>query len=177
MIFNTFGYSIIVMLFNLIYDLSMERNNKIIGREYEQQLIKQSFESDNSELIAVYGRRRIGKTFLIKNVFNEKFDFCFTGMYETSRSTQLRQFGKELSKYSKNNYDMPKDWFEAFDKLKDFLLSLNRKKVIVFLDELPCIDTQKSNFPSAFSYFWNIWASEKCIYKTICMRFFNHLDA
>ena len=98
MICNTFGYSIIVMLFNLIYDLSMERNNKIIGCEYEQKLIKQSFESDNSELIAVCGRRRIGKTFLIKNVFNEKFDFCFTGMNETSRSTQLRQFGKELSK-------------------------------------------------------------------------------
>lgn len=165
MFFNTFGYSIIEMLFYLIYDLSMERNNKIIGREYEQKLIKQSFESNNSELIAVYGRRRIGKTFLIKNVFNENFDFWFTGMYETSRSTQLRQFGKELSKYSKNNYDMPKDWFEAFDKLKDFLLSLNKKKIIVFLDELPWIDTQKSNFLSAFSYFWNMWASEKCILK------------
>lgn len=115
----------------------------------------------NLSLLAVYGRRRVGKTFLIKQTFNESFDFWFTGMYETPRSVQLQQFGKALSKYSQKEIKTPKDWFEAFDKLQDYLLSLGKEKVIVFLDELSWLDTKKGNFLPAFSYFWNMWASSQ----------------
>ena len=143
----------------------MKDEIKIIGRDYEQQLIRQYYDSPKSELVAVYGRRRVGKTFLVKKVFNEKFDFWFTGMYETPRRIQLKQFGKELSEYSGKKINAPKDWFEAFDRLKDHLLSLEQEKVVVFLDELPWMDTAKSNFLSAFSYFWNMWESEKKLLK------------
>ena len=142
---------------------------EIIGRQYERRLIKQYFDSAKSELVAIYGRRRVGKTFLVKKVFDEKFDFWFTGMYETSRSVQLKQFGKELSKYSGTEIPEPKDWFDAFDKLQEYLLSLNKDKVVVFLDELPWMDTKKSNFLPAFSYFWNMWASGKtCLKLYVC---------
>jgi len=143
----------------------MKTKNTIIGRQYEQKLIKECYESSKSELVAVYGRRRVGKTFLIKQTFNEKFDFWFTGMYEASRNVQLKQFGKELSSYSKKNLTAPKDWFEAFDKLHEYLISLHKDKVVVFLDELPWLDTHKSNFLQAFSYFWNMWSSKKIILK------------
>ena len=138
---------------------------EIIGRLYEQNLIKQCYESPKSELVAVYGRRRVGKTFLVRSFFSEQFDFCFTGMYETARSVQLKQFGKELSKFFDCEIAAPKDWFEAFDKLQEYLLSLNKEKVVVFLDELPWMDTQKSNFLPAFSYFWNMWNSGKTSLK------------
>lgn len=137
----------------------------IIGREYEQKLLKQYYESSKSELVAVYGRRRVGKTFLVKQVFEEHFDFYFTGMYETSRNLQLKQFGRELSNHSENEISTPKDWFEAFDRLQEHLLSIDKEKVVVFLDELPWMDTQKSSFLPAFSYFWNMWASSKKILK------------
>lgn len=139
--------------------------NTIIGRNYEQKLIRQYYESPKSELVAVYGRRRVGKTFLVKQMFEEKFDFWFTGIYETSRNVQLRQFAKELSKYSSKEISVPKDWFEAFDKLQEYLLSLKGDKVVVFLDELPWMDTKKSSFLPAFSYFWNMWASDKKLLK------------
>ena len=142
-----------------------EENKQLIGRVYEQQLVKDYFDSPKSEHVAVYGRRSVGKTYLIKRCFDEKFDFWFTGMYETSKSVHLRQFARELSKYSSKKCEVPKDWFEAFEMLNNYLLSLGKEKVVVFLDELPWMDNKKSNFLQAFSYFWNMWSSEKTVLK------------
>ena len=109
--------------------------------------------------MAIYGRRRVGKTYLVKQYFDNNFDFCFTGSFETPRSTQLTLFKKELERYSQKKQLKPKDWNEAFAQLRDYISSLNKERIIVFLDELPWMDTPKSGFLSAFSYFWNNWAS------------------
>lgn len=135
----------------------MALENGIVGRRYEQKLVKEYYDSPKSELVAVYGRRRVGKTFLIKKSFGEEFDFWFTGLYETSRNIQLRQFGKELARRAGKELPVPKDWFEAFDRLREYLQSLGKEKVTVFLDELPWMDTKKGSFLPAFSYFWNMW--------------------
>ncbi len=107
----------------------------------------------------MYGRRRVGKTYLVKNFFKEEFDFFFTGSFETPMKVQLNLFSGALREYSKRQMPVPKNWFEAFEQLKIFLLSLNKERIVVFLDELPWMDTPKSSFLSAFSYFWNTWAS------------------
>jgi len=73
---------------------------KIIGREYEQAIIRNYLESDKAELIAVYGRRRVGKTYLVKSIFDNEFDFFYTGLYEVQRAVQLNQFKKTLERYS-----------------------------------------------------------------------------
>lgn len=136
-------------------------NNQIIGREYEQKLIKNCMESGKSELIAIYGRRRVGKTFLIKKFFNEKFDFSFTGIYNTSRAVQLSRFQKNLEQHWNRPLKRIKDWFEAFDQLKEYLDTLAKEKIIVFLDEIPWMETRRSNFLSAFTLFWNEWGASK----------------
>lgn len=135
-------------------------NKDIIGRQYEQDLIADRCVSDKAELIAVYGRRRVGKTFLIKKMFNDQFAFTFTGMYEAPRIVQLEQFRITLQQYSGQAVPKLKDWFEAFSALRQYLTTLStEKKIVVFLDELPWMDTPKSNFITAFGYFWNTWAS------------------
>lgn len=136
-------------------------NEAIIGRTFEQKLLKDYYDSTKSELVAVYGRRRIGKTHLIKMFFHEKFDFWFTGIYDAKKTDLLKQFGMELSKCTGKKTKTPKDWFEAFNALSEYLLSLNKEKVTVFIDELPWLDTPKGNFLQAFSYFWNMWHSDK----------------
>ena len=88
---------------------------KIIGRVAEQKQIRDCLESDKSELVSVFGRRRVGKTFLIKQCFNEEFDFWFTGMYQMSRSQQLTQFRQALCERTGEKTAKIKDWFEAFD--------------------------------------------------------------
>ena len=136
-----------------------ENNVRIIGREREQALIQEYCDSPKAELVAVYGRRRVGKTFLIKTFFHQTFDFYFTGAFETPRSTQLRLFQQELERYSGQKRKKPLDWFEAFEQLRDYLSGLKKERIVVFLDELPWMDTPKSCFLQAFSYFWNSWAS------------------
>lgn len=130
----------------------MEWYEKIVGREAEKKLLQRYQNSDRSELIALYGRRRVGKTYLIRCTFHDEFDFSFTGMYETPKAIQISRFAKQLGLNT-----TPKDWFEAFDLLRDYLLSIKKEKVTVFLDELPWMDTKNSNFLSAFSIFWNTW--------------------
>ena len=133
----------------------------IIGREYEQKLIKGYLDSDKAELVAVYGRRRVGKTYLVKSIFENNFDFAFTGLYDVTRAVHLAQFKKYLEKYSGQKVNRLKDWFEAFDALRDYLDTLEKDRIIVFLDEIPWMDTPKSNFLAAFGQFWNDWASTK----------------
>ena len=130
----------------------MEWYDKIVGREAERKLLQRYQESEKSELVALYGRRRVGKTYLIRCTFRDEFDFSFTGMYETSKSLQRRRFAKQLGVD-----EPPKDWFEAFDLLRDHLIALKKKTVTVFLDELPWMDTRNSHFLEAFSMFWNTW--------------------
>ncbi len=132
---------------------------RIIGRDYEQSVINNYLNSEKAELIAVYGRRRVGKTYLVKSLFNNQFDFYFTGLYEIPRAVQLSQFQKTLERYSGQKHSRFKDWFEAFDALRDYLGQLSKKCIVVFLDEIPWMDTPKSNFLAAFGQFWNNWAS------------------
>ena len=134
--------------------------NGIIGREYEQKLILERCKSNKAELIAIYGRRRVGKTFLVRKVFNDQFAFSFIGMYEVSRAVQLEQFRMALAQYAKQTVPKLKTWFEAFAALREYLSGLSlQEPIVLFFDELPWMDTPKSNFIAAFSYFWNSWAS------------------
>ena len=139
----------------------MGKDNRIIGRTYEQHILKNICEEDEARLVAVYGRRRVGKTYLVNYFFDEEFDFFFTGSFETPMKTQLALFKDALYQYSHEARSMPKDWFEAFSQLKEHLMGLKKKRIVVFLDELPWMDTPKSKFLSAFSYFWNTWGSTR----------------
>ena len=133
----------------------MDKN--FIGREKEIDILKKYYSSSKSELVAVYGRRRVGKTYLIRQTMEDRFDFEYVGLYKTGASIQRREFQKYIDERTGEKGRAPKDWFEAFDNLRKYLLSLNKDKVVVFLDELPWMDTHKSNFLSAFSSFWNSW--------------------
>ena len=136
-----------------------------IGREKEVALLEKYYASSKSEMIAVYGRRRVGKTYLIKETMGKHFDFEFIGMHKTPAKIQRELFQKQINGLADSDAKNPKDWYEAFDNLKKYLLSLGKSKVVVFLDELPWMDTLNSNFLSAFSYFWNTWDSKRALLK------------
>ena len=137
-------------------------SNKLVGRERECKELKRVMDSDRSEFVIVYGRRRVGKTFLIDQYYQGKYDFMFVGGHNLSRQRQLTSFARALKKFSGTKTDKFADWFDAFYALEDYLESLDtgRKKVI-FIDEMPWIDTQKSDFVSALEDFWNGWAARR----------------
>ena len=142
----------------------------IIGRKTEQEALKRFTESNKAEFVAVWGRRRVGKTFLIREFFNNKFTFYHTGLANTGIETQLNSFNSSLNNYSTFSYPKAKTWFDSFEQLKH-LLSKSRKKgkKVVFIDEMPWMDTPRSGFLAALEHFWNGWASgEKNILLIVC---------
>lgn len=133
----------------------------IIGRKSEIKLLESALCADQSDFIAVYGRRRVGKTFLIREAFQNKFAFYHTGIAGACRQEQLARFAASMRKSGLQIDKVPKTWFDAFDALESALTSLGEGKKTIFIDELPWMDTQKSNFVSALEAFWNGWASAR----------------
>ena len=141
----------------------------IIGRKEEQQILHSAAQSENSEFVAVYGRRRVGKTYLIRETFGYKFTFQHTGLAKGNTKEQLFSFAISLRDAGYDDCPIPKSWLEAFSLLSAYLKNSADEKKIVFLDELPWMDTPRSNFISAFEHFWNGWASaRKDIVLIIC---------
>lgn len=131
----------------------------IIGRTVELSLLQEYLNSERSEFIAVYGRRRVGKTFLIRKAAQEQFAFFMTGVYKATKSEQLTNFAIALQKYSgKEQFSIQKNWILAFYELSRYLETLPEGKKVIFIDELPWMDTAKSGFIAALENFWNSWA-------------------
>ena len=133
-------------------------NKLFIGREKEQQQLKEYLNSEQSEFIAVYGRRRVGKSFLIQKVIGRDYAFYVAGMNKVSMRIQLKNFMQGIRK-SSPKVPLAKTWLDAFMALESYLESLPEGKKIVFIDEMPWMDTPRSNFISGLEHFWNSWAS------------------
>jgi len=131
--------------------------NSIIGRKNEIERLKKYINSDRSEFIAVYGRRRVGKTYLIKELFEGQFTFRIIGRENARMADQLLNFSYAMSDFF-GEESMPKNWTEAFRMLSKSIERQGRGTKIIFIDELPWFDTRKSKFVSALEYFWNSWA-------------------
>lgn len=135
---------------------------KLIGRRQEKATLLGKLESGKSEFVAVYGRRRVGKTFLIRSVFENNFTFTATALSDASMEQQLTNFHTTLQRKSGDNTVVPSTWFAAFNNLIDYLEAISStQKKTVFIDELPWFDTPKSNFVPALEHFWNHWASAR----------------
>ena len=133
---------------------------KIIGRKNEIRRLNSCIQETQSQLIIVYGRRRVGKTYLVNQFFHNTFAFKITGAYGQTRKNQLRNFAAELKRKTGKTQRIPIDWIEAFDFLREYLEKLpDDEKKVVFFDEMPWLDTQRSGFLPAFEYFWNSWGA------------------
>lgn len=139
----------------------MDQTSEIlVGRKQEVYHLKSIMDSKEAEFVVVYGRRRVGKTFLINTFFNDHYAFKLTGLARKSKSDQLSNFTSALNRYGDGQkFTKPRTWYEAFDKLRTLLNTKPRgTKQIVFIDELPWLDSHGSNLISALEHFWNDWA-------------------
>ncbi len=143
----------------------------LIGREKEKGILEKALRSNEAELVAVIGRRRVGKTFLIKTVYAEHIHFETIGVQHAPRKEQLENFRVQMRKaFGELAPTKPlASWQEAFFALTDCLeKSENKARKVLFFDELPWLAARKSGFLNAFSFFWNIWASHQNLVVVIC---------
>lgn len=137
----------------------------LIGRTKELETLNHCTTTGRPEFVAVYGRRRVGKTYLVREYFENSFSFYATGVENQNMSVQLRTFAIALRDYGSSKAANPKDWFDAFVMLRDLMEADNvirdrvSRRRVIFLDELPWFDTPRSNFKTALEWFWNSWAS------------------
>lgn len=136
--------------------------NTIIGREQEIKKLSAAVDRVRPEFIALYGRRRVGKTFLINQMFRNQFAFKMTGVIEGTLKDQFTAFVDAMNDYGFDVPEQPKNWMQAFIMLKNALKKKvnNGEQCIVFIDELPAMDAEGSNVAGAVGYFWNSWASQ-----------------
>jgi len=142
----------------------------ITGRKKEQKILEAAYESRESEFIVIYGRRRVGKTYLIREFFMEKECLFFhtTGIYKGALKTQLSKFIEELSKLFFDNVPLetPSSWDAAFKLLNQQIMKDRNKKIVIFLDELPWLASRKSG---AIDYYWNQhWSHSKKVVFIAC---------
>lgn len=140
--------------------------NNIIGRTEECERLERYISSGQSEFIVIFGRRRIGKTFLIRELFKDRFTFRLTGKENASTSDQLKDFQLAMARYFKSD-TLPDDWSSAFYMLEQCLEKIKGGPKILFFDELPWFDTRGAKFVSALEHFWNDWASYRNDIKLI----------
>lgn len=141
----------------------------MIGRNSELNVLRECVDSDRSRLVVVYGRRRVGKTFLIREAFDYRFTFTHTGIEDGTYEEQLAGFWRSIKNQLDGDCRRPENWADAFDLLGRALTKSADSRKTVFIDELPWMDTRNSGFVKAVSTFWNGWASaRKDIVMVVC---------
>lgn len=151
-------------------------NNVIIGRKLEQNILEDIFKSRKAEFVAVYGRRRVGKTYLIEQFFKQKpcLYFYLTGLYQGSLKEQLAVFAKTMGEvfFSETGLQIesPKSWMQAFEGLTNAINRfVTKNKIVLFFDELPWLASKRSGFKRALDYYWNTkWSKDKRIILVVC---------
>jgi uncharacterized protein len=149
----------------------MDTTNKIIGRKAEQAILQKALDSSKSELVALIGRRRVGKTYLILNYLEKYIKLEVVGVQNAPMPVQLAHFMSALktARLIDTIDKSPKSWLEAFSLLQTcFQDKPKSEKVVLFFDELPWLASNKTDFIAAFDYFWNAWASKNNFMIVIC---------
>ncbi|SJZ62643.1 AAA family ATPase [Sediminibacterium ginsengisoli] len=144
----------------------------VIGRLEEKKILNRIMFSGDAELVAIYGRRRVGKTFLIRETFRKEIVFDFVGIHGANMSQQLENFSVSLQKASNTSVPLmrPANWIQAFNQLETFLTPrLRKRKAVIFFDEFPWINSPRSGFLETFAHFWNNWCvNQKNLIVVIC---------
>lgn len=137
--------------------------NPIIARTSEIETLERKYNTQKSEFVIIYGRRRIGKTFIVNNVFADRFTFTYVGARQQNPQKQLQRFALQLKKYTGSAF-VPalSNWEDAFNALRTLIDSRPKEeRKVIFFDEMPWIDTPRSAFVEALEYFWNAWAAQR----------------
>ena len=129
----------------------------LISRDIEKKTLLDALQAEESQFIAVYGRRRVGKTYLIRQTYDGMLTFEHSGLANAGRKEQIQAFTTSIKRAGLEGPVMPTNWLDAFELLKDLVEKSQENKKVLFIDELSWMDTQKSGLLVSLENFWNGW--------------------
>ena len=135
--------------------------NTVIGRIKEQKRLQELYESGKPEFVAMYGRRRVGKTYLVRQLFENEFIFDLAGLANSNTEKQLLNFNIAINHSGNQEFELAKNWLLAFEQLRTLIEKSQKERKVVFIDEIPWLDTLHSGFIIALEHFWNGWACSR----------------
>jgi len=153
-----------IFIIGFMYYICVDNSKYMIGREQQIQLMQDALRLDKSSFIAITGRRRVGKTYIVREIYKEQFCFTVTGIQNANINIQIANFIHKLKEYQGESFQINsvKNWQEAFSQFKDYLNSLPKdKKQVIFIDELPWMANAKSGFIQLLSHLWNDYLSQQ----------------
>lgn len=134
---------------------------KLVGRKRECEELSWAMNSERSEFVVLYGRRRVGKTFLVRSYFNDIYSFRFVGAHKRSKRQQLLNFKDAMDEFSGQDNPVPDSWRTAFKQLAKLLDSCTDRRKVVFFDEMPWMETHGGGFVEELEYFWASWVQNR----------------
>ena len=144
---------------------------QLVGRKNEIRNLEWDLQKSESQFVAIYGRRRIGKTYLIREMFSDTFAFSHTGLRGGDKKAQLAAFRSSLVRFGRTKCPALRNWLQAFDELYNLIADAPGGKKVVFIDELPWMDTPRSDLLVGLESFWNARVSarpEKDVFLVVC---------
>ena len=135
--------------------------NSIIGRIKEQKRLQELYKSGKPEFVAIYGRSRVGKTFIVRQMFENEFVFDLAGLANAGTEQQLFNFNIAINHSGNHGFELANNWLLAFEQLRMLIEQSRKQRKVVFIDEIPWLDTPRSEFVSALEHFWNGWACSR----------------
>ena len=135
--------------------------NSIIGRIKEQKRLQELYKSGKPEFVAIYGRSRVGKTFIVRQMFENEFVFDLAGLANANTEQQLFNFNIAINHSGNHGFELAKNWLLAFEQLRMLIEQSRKQRKVVFIDEIPWLDTHHSRFITALEHFWNGWACSR----------------
>jgi AAA+ ATPase superfamily predicted ATPase len=144
-----------------------------IGRERELSSFEDKYSSKGSQLIAVYGRRRIGKSAFLKQFITKKrYAYYFEGVEGLDTSEQLDLFKRELARQTRDpllNRLKLDTWTDVFEYITDSMLATKRaEKVIIVLDEFQWMAVGRTKLQALIKYFWDNCWKDKNLMLILC---------
>ena len=144
---------------------------QLVGRKNEIRNLEWDLQKSESQFVAIYGRRRIGKTYLIREMFSDTFVFSHVGLRGGNKKAQLAAFRSSLIRFGHTKCPSLVNWLQAFDELYNLISGSPRGRKVVFIDELPWMDTPRSDLVVGLESFWNARISarpEKDVFLVVC---------
>lgn len=145
--------------------------DQVIGRNTEIAILQEALKTDKGEMIAIVGRRRVGKTFLVKEIYKDRIIFEQTGIRGATMAEQLRTFSDKLELAGHVNTRTVENWLDAFFQLRLYLTEIlkeTKEKKVIFFDELPWLAVPEKKFLNFLSYFWNDFAERENLVVVLC---------